>query len=120
MTHLPTRPPWTRALHALCLLAAACLGAPPLAHAQSSAPSPSPSRGQLLYSTHCSECHSSQVHWRQKKQVRDWPSLTAQVRFWQTQASLNWTEDDVMQVASYLNATYYRMPPQAERKVASR
>jgi hypothetical protein len=60
------------------------------------------------------------MHWREKTKVHDWPSLLAQVRFWQTQAALGWNDDDVNQVASYLNATYYRLPPQAERKVASR
>ena len=60
------------------------------------------------------------MHWREKKKVGDWPGLLAQVRFWQTQASLGWTDDDVTQVAAYLNATYYHLPPQAERKVAAR
>jgi cytochrome c len=33
-----------------------------------------PSRGQLLYETHCIACHSTQVHWRDQHVVRDWPA----------------------------------------------
>jgi mono/diheme cytochrome c family protein len=101
-------------------LLAALLCVPLAAQGQVQSQSPGQSRGELLYRTHCAECHSSKMHWREKKLVNDWPSLLAQVRFWQTQASLSWTDDDVTQVAAYLNATYYRLPPQAERKVASR
>ncbi len=73
------------------------------------------SRGELLYSTHCGACHSSQMHWRDKKQVLDWTSLRAQVRFWQAQAMLGWNDSDINQVARYLNDTYYRMPPPPEQ-----
>jgi mono/diheme cytochrome c family protein len=73
------------------------------------------SRGELLYATHCGACHSAQMHWRDKKQVLDWTSLRAQVRFWQSQAMLGWNDEDIQQVARYLNDTYYRMPPPAER-----
>ena len=70
-------------------------------------------RGELLYATHCVACHNEQMHWRDKKQVVDWPSLKAQVQLWQATALLNWTEDDVQQVARHLNDTYYRLaaPP---------
>lgn len=29
-------------------------------------PLPTASRGELLYSTHCIACHSTQIHWREK------------------------------------------------------
>lgn len=69
------------------------------------------SRGELLYTTHCIACHGTQVHWRDKKQVLDWPSLRAQVRYWQAQAMLGWSDDDIGSVARYLNDTFYRLPP---------
>jgi mono/diheme cytochrome c family protein len=104
----------TRAAHAtlagVAVAGLALAAALPLpAHAQSQ------SRGELLYTTHCGACHSAQMHWRDKKQVLDWASLRAQVRFWQGQAMLGWTEDDIQQVARYLNDTYYRMPPDANQ-----
>ena len=86
------------------LLASSVLGGAlalaPSAHAQS--------RGELLYSTHCIACHTTQMHWRDKKQATDWNSLKAQVRAWQATARLEWSEDDVAEVARHLNERFYR------------
>ncbi len=71
---------------------------------------PVATRGELLYSAHCIACHSSQVHWRDKKLARDWPSLQAEVRRGQKLAQLGWVDGDVAEVARYLNARYYRYP----------
>lgn len=68
------------------------------------------SRGLLLYSTHCIECHTTQMHWRAQRQVHDWGSLKAQVRRWQAEVKLQWTEQDIDAVARHLNATIYRLP----------
>ena len=53
---------------------------------------PAPSRGQLLYTTHCVACHNSQMHWRDKRQAADWPGLKVQVRQWQASIGLQWSE----------------------------
>jgi hypothetical protein len=50
------------------------------------------SRGALLYSTYCVGCHTTQVHWREKK-LATWTSLKAQVRRWQSNAGLGLSED---------------------------
>ena len=68
------------------------------------------SRGELLYSTHCIACHTSQVHWRDKKLATDWKSLKAQVRRWQNTAGQKWGEPDISEVASYLNTLHYHYP----------
>lgn len=91
------------------LWALACAG---FAHAQAVPP---PSRGQLLYSTHCIECHNTQMHWRTHRQARDWDSLKAQVRRWQATANLGWTEADITDVARHLNETIYQFPRPEER-----
>ena len=70
----------------------------------------SESRGGLLYSTHCNACHTSEVHWRDQKLATDWNSLKAQVRRWQTSIGLVWSEEDITNVAHYLNAAYYKFP----------
>ena len=72
----------------------------PGAHAQS--------RGELLYSTHCVFCHTTEVHWRGKKLATDWTSLCVQVRRWQGNAGLAWNEADIREVATYLNESIYR------------
>ena len=65
------------------------------------------SRGELLYSTHCLACHTAQMHWRAAKAATDWTSLKAEVRKWQLAASLAWSENDVLEVARYLNDSIY-------------
>jgi mono/diheme cytochrome c family protein len=70
-----------------------------------------PSRGELLYQTHCGACHGEKLHWRDARLATDWTSLTAQVRRWQEQAQLRWTEDDISAVARHLNAAYYHFSP---------
>ncbi len=72
-----------------------------------------PSRGELLYTTHCVACHSTQMHWRQKKLVTTWGALRAQVQRWQGVAGLEWSEVEVEEVARYLNDTIYRYPEPA-------
>ena len=67
-------------------------------------------RGELLYSTYCNGCHTTEVHWRAKKLATDMPSLRFQVRRWQDNISLGWGEDDISAVAAYLNERYYRFP----------
>jgi mono/diheme cytochrome c family protein len=78
-------------------------------------PARSPSRGELLYNNHCIECHTTQMHWRDRRQAFDWPSLRAQVQRWQATAGLRWTEADVTEVARHLDKTIYHFSPDTER-----
>jgi hypothetical protein len=92
-------------LFTLCLL---CV-LPALAHGQGFARgTQSESRGELLYSTHCNSCHTSQVHWREQNLATDWKSLVAQVRRWQNISGLSWNEEEITGVANYLNAVFYK------------
>jgi mono/diheme cytochrome c family protein len=91
-----------RALSAFLLALAAA--AP--AHAQGS----SPGRGQLLYSTHCVECHTTRMHWRDQRLARDYETLKSQVRRFQGIARLDWSDEDIEAVARHLNDTIYRFP----------
>ena len=69
-----------------------------------------PSRGELLYNNHCIACHSTQMHWRTLRLVRDWDSLLAQVRRWEKNTGLRWSEAEVQDVARHLNDTIYQYP----------
>ena len=71
---------------------------------------PSETRGALLYNTHCISCHTSQMHWRNDKKAYDWESLEFQVRRWQGNAGLQWSDADIAEVARHLNDTIYRYP----------
>jgi mono/diheme cytochrome c family protein len=87
------------------LLFAACLVAAAPSAAQAAG---LPTRGELLYSTHCIACHSREIHWRQKKLATDWASLEAQVRRWARNAGLGWSNEEIADVTRYLNAVHYR------------
>jgi mono/diheme cytochrome c family protein len=78
---------------------------------------PAPSRGELLYRTQCIACHDTQVHWRQNRLVTDWPSLSAQVRRWQANAGLQWTDEEIDEVVRYLNSTIYKFPDQSSKQL---
>ncbi|MGZ5180356.1 MAG: cytochrome C [Ramlibacter sp.] len=100
----------TRSAVLLAALAAPCSFAAPGVPGASAAPA-ADSRGAMLYDTHCITCHTTQVHWRDQHQARDWNSLRAQVRRWQETAGLQWSEDDITEVARHLNDTIYHLPP---------
>lgn len=76
---------------------------------------PPPSRGELLYTTHCVACHTTQVHWRDQKLATDWERLKDQVRRWQGTAALQWSEAEIVEVARYLNDTIYHHPQPSDR-----
>lgn len=70
-------------------------------------------RGRLLYDNHCIECHTAQVHWRDRRLATDWQSLRAWVWHWQNEARLRWSEAEVLDVTRHLNRSIYRFtePP---------
>lgn len=74
------------------------------------APAAPPTRGRLLYETHCVACHTTQMHWRDQRIVQDWDGLLAQVRAWQARANLNWPDADIEAVARHLNDHIYKLP----------
>lgn len=80
-----------------------------LAHADAQ-PMGDATRGELLYSTHCIACHSDKIHWRDKELVTDWKSLQSEIDRWQGVSGLQWSDEDIADVARYLNALYYRYP----------
>jgi mono/diheme cytochrome c family protein len=100
-------------------LAAAACAAGSIAAAAQSPPGAIEGPGALLYSTHCSGCHTTQAHWRDGRLVTDWASLDAQVRRWQNNGGLRWSNEDVAAVVRYLNAAFYRFPA-PERRAAAR
>ena len=91
---------------------AALAGCSTLAGAQ---PAPSETRGELLYSTHCVACHTTQMHWRNDRQAFDWESLKFQVRRWQGNAGLAWNDADIAEVSRYLNESIYHYPQVNDR-----
>jgi len=71
------------------------------------ATSANPERGRLLYENHCRSCHESNVHIRQTQAAKSLKALRAEVVRWQGVLTLQWSAEDVGDVAEYLNATWY-------------
>jgi mono/diheme cytochrome c family protein len=67
-------------------------------------------RGALLYSTFCVECHTTQMHWRDKRIARNITTLRAQVIRWQGNAGQNWDAADIEEVVRHLNRSFYKFP----------
>jgi hypothetical protein len=90
----------------------------PLLAGPASVAAAGPTRGELLYDTHCIACHNSQMHWRDRRLATDWESLRAQVRRWQGAAHLGWSEDDVLEVTRHLNDRIYRFPVPGDQRTS--
>ena len=67
-------------------------------------------RGAMLYDNHCIQCHTQQVHWREKKLATDLETLITQVDRWQRASGLEWSKNDIEEVSRYLNGKYYYYP----------
>jgi mono/diheme cytochrome c family protein len=65
------------------------------------------SRGELLYANHCIACHTTQVHWRDRRLATNWESLQAEVVRWQAVGALNWSDEDIVAVTRHLNERFY-------------
>lgn len=103
---------------AALLLACAVSGG---VQAQGAAPAPSggdETTGRMLYTAQCSGCHRAQMHWRDRKIARDWATLVREVRRWQQNSGLAWSDEEVLAVARYLNATWYHFPSVAGKELA--
>jgi mono/diheme cytochrome c family protein len=74
--------------------------------------------GRALYNAQCNGCHRTQIHWRDRKIVEDWPSLLREVRRWQQNSGLAWSDDEVLAVARHLNATWYHFPAETGKELA--
>jgi hypothetical protein len=72
------------------------------------------SRGELLYTTHCITCHTTEIHWRDKSSVSTWFGLKFQVQRWQEVAALAWSEPDILDVTRYLNDSIYHFEQTVE------
>jgi mono/diheme cytochrome c family protein len=82
-------------------------------------PPPGMSQGELLYTTHCGGCHTTEVHWREKKIAKDWRTLVGEVRRWQTNSKLGWGDEEIGAVAHYLNGAFYHFPEPEEKKIGN-
>ena len=72
------------------------------------------SAGKSLVDKHCIECHAtrfggdgSTIYTRENHMVRSSKGLLAQIRNCNTMLGMKWFEDEELNVAAYLNQSYY-------------
>jgi hypothetical protein len=71
--------------------------------------------GKILVEKNCISCHAtsfggdgSAIYTREFRKVKTSKGLVAQVRNCNTNLDLKWFEDEELNVAKYLNKTYYK------------
>lgn len=71
--------------------------------------------GKVLVEKNCISCHASSfggdgsgIYTREYRKVKTSKGLIAQIRNCNTMLGLKWFEDEELNVASYLNKTYYK------------
>lgn len=71
--------------------------------------------GKKMLEQHCISCHASSfggdgsgIYTRENRKVKDASALIQQIRTCNTNLGLNWFEDEELNVARYLNDTYYK------------
>lgn len=97
-----------KTLFFVCLLIASNASAEPFSEADAIV-------GKALVDKHCINCHAekfggdgSGIYTREYRKVKTSKGLVAQIRNCNTMLGLKWFEDEELNVASYLNKTYYK------------
>ena len=65
-------------------------------------------RGGAMYDNHCTGCHTSKAHIRERRKAEDMATLRKWVQRWQEYQSLHWSASDVADVAAFLDERYYK------------
>lgn len=77
------------------------------AGALSAAPAGQGGKAKALVDNHCIKCHGSEVYTRPDRKVTSRDGLERQVRRCETALELTWFDEDIADVAGYLNQQYY-------------
>ena len=75
--------------------------------ATSSLQAANPDNGKTLVDGNCTKCHDERVYTRPDRRVTTPEGLTKQVTNCERSLGLKWFDDDIDDVAAYLNQTYY-------------
>jgi cytochrome c553 len=63
--------------------------------------------GKTLVAGNCTKCHDERVYTRPDRRVTTLGGLSQQVSRCEQSLGLKWFDDDITDVATYLNQTYY-------------
>lgn len=70
-----------------------------------------PAAGKELADENCYSCHGNDVYTRKDRMVKTRAGLTSQVRRCELSLGLKWFDEDVDDVAGYLNQQFYKFQP---------
>ncbi len=68
-----------------------------------------PANGQELHDPNCLRCHQHEVYTRKDRMVNSLSSLDAQVRRCDQAVKTQWFDDEIADVAEYLNTRFYKL-----------
>ena len=74
--------------------------------ATSSLQAANPDNGKTLVDSNCTKCHDERVYTRPDRRVTTLEGLNKQVTRCEQSLGLKWFDDDIADVAAYLNQTY--------------
>ena len=64
--------------------------------------------GKQLVDENCVSCHGNELYTRKDRLVTSRPGLTKQVKRCELALGLTWFDEEIDNVAEYLNKSYYR------------
>ena len=65
-------------------------------------------RGQELHQANCTRCHDAAIYTRPDRIVHSYAQLRDRIQLCELSAELGWFEEEVEDVAVFLNSTYYK------------
>jgi len=64
--------------------------------------------GKSLHQANCTSCHDDSIYTRKDRRINTRGALDLQIRHCEQALSLQWFDEDVDDVAAYLNDSYYK------------
>ena len=72
-------------------------------------------RGRRLHDEQCTRCHDAGMYTRQQRIVKSYAALRERVQQCELAAELMWFEEDVDDVAAYLDREFYHFADEPEK-----
>lgn len=89
--------------HAVLLTTLIWLGFSPFAQAEGDI-----AKGEKLHNENCFKCHDTSVYTRKNRLIHTLGDLKNRVRFCESNNGLNWNDQQIGDVAAYLDKNFYR------------